>query len=201
MNNQSIIGYGGIAGILSAILMLAFSFVADPATGAPLLYAMVSSVVGTILVAGLYMLYRSEASALSLAAGGISVIGYVLAVVASLMQVTFPHPMLAAADIAIYIVGLSLFCWLAFRTHKMPRLLAVVGFVAALAGAGAYVVMSITGTIFTGFDNLSPVLMVLFMVYLIGVVIWLAWTGICLLRIKPAAATVQAPGAITDQPA
>lgn len=191
----------GIAGILSAIFMLAFTAVADPATGALLLYTVASSLVGIILAAGLYALYRSEAPALSLAAGGISVIGYVLAVVASLMQVTFPHPLLAAADIAIYIVGLSMFSWLAYRTHKMPRLLAVVGFLAALAGAGSYVVMAITGTVFTSYENLPPVLMALFIVYLIGVVIWLVWTGIGLLRMKPTAATVQAASAVTNQPA
>ena len=201
MSSNNLYRIAGIAGILSAILMLAFSAVADPATGAPLLYTVASAAVGIILVAGLSALYRSEASALSLAAGGISVIGYVLSVVASLMQVTFPHPLLAAADIAIYIVGLSMFSWLAYRTHKMPRLLAVVGFIAALAGVGSYVVMATTGTVFTGFENLNPVLMALFIVYLIGVVIWLAWTGISLLRMKPIAATVQAPGAVTDQPA
>jgi hypothetical protein len=201
VSSNNLYRIAGSAGILSAIFMLAFSFVADPATGAPLLYAMASAVVGTILVAGLYMLYRSEASALSLAATAISVLGYLLFVVASLMQVTFPHPVLAAADSAIYIVGLSLFSWLAYRTHKMPRLLAVVGFLAALAGAGSYIMMSATGASVTSMENLPPVLMALFMVYLIGVVIWLAWTGICLLRMKPAAATVQAPGAVTDQPA
>ena len=201
MSSNNLYRIAGIAGILSAILMLAFSAVADPATGAPLLYTVASSSVGIILVAGLYALYRSEASALSLAAGGISVIGYVLSVVASLMQVVFPHPMLAAADIAIYIVGLSMFSWLAYRTHKMPRLLAVVGFLAALAGAGSYVVMAITGTVFTSYENLPPVLMALFIVYLIGVVIWLVWTGIGLLRMKPTAATVQAASAVTNQPA
>jgi peptidoglycan/LPS O-acetylase OafA/YrhL len=201
MSSNNLYRIAGIAGILSAVLMLAFSSAADPATGAPLLYTAASFSVGIILVAGLYMLYRSEAPTLSLAASAISVLGYVLLVVASLMQVTFPHPMLAAADITIYIVGLSMFCWQAFRTHKMPRLLAVVGLVAALAGAVSYVVMASTGTVFTGYENLSPVLMALFIVYLIGVVIWLVWTGISLLRMKPAAATVQAPGAVTDQPA
>ncbi len=201
MSSNNLYRIAGIAGILSAIFMLAFSAVADPATGAPLLYTVASSSVGIVMVAGLYALYRSEASALSLTAGAISVIGYVLSVVASLMQVTFPHPMLAAADIAIYIVGLSMFSWLGYRTHKMPRLLAVVGFVAALAGAGSYVVMAITGTVFTSYENLPPVLMALFIVYLIGVVIWLAWTGISLLRMKPAAATVQTPSAAVDLPA
>ncbi len=61
--------------------------------------------------------------------------------------------------------------------------------------------MAPTGTGCTGFENLNRVLMALFIVYLIGVVIWLAWTGISLLRMKPIAATVQAPGAVTDQPA
>ena len=200
MSSNNLYRIAGIAGILSAIFMLAFTAVADPATGALLLYTVASSLVGIILAAGLYALYRSEAPALSLAAGGISVIGYVLSVVASLMQVTFPHPLLAAADIAIYIVGLSLFSWLAYRTHKMPRLLAVVGFLAALAGAGSYVVMAITGTVFTSYENLPPVLMALFIVYLIGVVIWLVWTGIGLLRMKPTAATVQAASAVTNQP-
>ena len=201
VSSNNLYRIAGIAGILSAIFMLAFLAVTDPATGTPLPYIVASSSVGIIMVAGLYALYRGDASALSLAAGAISVIGYVLFVVASLMQVTFPHPVLAAADIAIYIVGLSMFSWLAYRTHKMPRLLAVVGFLAALAGAGAYVVMAITGTVLTSIENLPPVLMALFIVYLIGVVIWLAWTGISLLRMKPIAATAQAPGAVTDQPA
>ena len=201
MSSNNLYRIAGIAGILSAIFMLAFLAVTDPATGTPLPYTVASSSVGIIMVAGLYALYRGDASALSLAAGAISVIGYVLFVVASLMQVTFPHPLPAAADIAIYIVGLSMFSWLGYRTHKMPRLLAVVGFVAALAGAGSYVVMAITGTVFTSYENLPPVLMALFIVYLIGVVIWLVWTGIGLLRMKPAAATVQAASAVTNQPA
>lgn len=184
MNNQSIIRYGGIAGILSAILMLVLSFTVDPASGIPLPYTVVSLAVGIVLVAGLHLLYRSEASTLSLAASAISVIGYVLFVVASLMQVAFPSPVLAAADIAVYILGLSLFSWLAYRTHKMPRLLAVVGFVAALAGVASYIMMSATGASVTSMENLPPVLMALFTVYLIGVVVWLAWTGVVLLRRK-----------------
>ena len=189
MSNNNIFRIAGIAGILCAILMLTFSFISDPATATSPILAVVSSVVGIVLVAGLYLLYRSEASTLSLVASTISVIGYVLFVVASLMQVTFPSPILAAADIAVYILGLALFSWLAYRTHKMPRLLAVVGFLAAFAGASSYVVMSITGTVFTSYQNLPPVMMALFLVYLIGVVVWLVWTGISLLRMKPEAAT------------
>ena len=193
MSNNTLFRITGIAGILSAVLMLAFSFFSDPATGTPPLYAVASAVLGIIFVAGLYVLYRSEASTLSLTAAAISAIGYLLFVVASLIQATFPSPVLAAADIAIYILGLTLFSWLAYRTHKMPRLLAFVGFLAALAGAGSYVMMSVTGANVTSMENLPPVLMALYFVYLLGVVVWLAWTGISLLRVKPAVAQAEMP--------
>ena len=193
MSNNTLFRIAGIAGILSAVLMLVSSAGADPSSGIPPVFAVLSAVLGIILVVGLYLLYRGEASALSLAAAAISVIGYLLFVVASLMQVTFPSPVLAAADSAIYILGLTLFSWLAYRTHKMPRLLAFVGFLAALAGAGSYVMMSVTGASVTSMENLPPVLMALYFVYLLGVVVWLAWTGISLLRVKPAVAQAEMP--------
>lgn len=193
MSNNTLFRIAGIAGILSAVLMLAFSFFSDPATGTSRLYAVVSAAVGIIFVAGLYLLFRSDAPTLSLVAITISVIGYVLSVVASLMQLTFPSPVLVAADFAVYILALTLFSWLAYRTHKMPRLLAFVGFLTALAGVSSYVFMSVTGAIVTSMETAPPVLMALFVVYLIGVVVWLAWTGISLLRMKPEAAYTELP--------
>ena len=184
MSSNNLYRIGGIAGILSAVLMLALAFISDPSSGMPPLYAVVNAAVGIILVAGLYLLYRREASTLSLVAGAISVIGYMLFVVASLIQAVFPSPILAVADIAVDILGLSLFSWLAYRTHKMPCLLAIVGFLAALAGVASYVMMSATGASVTSMANFPPILMALYFVYLIGVVVWLAWTGIELLRRK-----------------
>ena len=69
MSSNNLYRIAGIAGILSAIFMLAFLAVTDPATGTPLPYIVASSSVGIIMVAGLYALYRGDASALSLAAG------------------------------------------------------------------------------------------------------------------------------------
>lgn len=178
MSNNTLFRIAGICGILSALAMLVLSFTSDPSSGMSPVFAVPNAVLGIIFVAGLYVLYRSEASTLSLTAAAISVIGYLLFVVASLMQVTFPNPLLAAADSAIYILGLTLFSWLAYRTHKMPRLLAFVGFLAALAGVGSYVLMSVTGASVTSMESLPPVLMALYFVYLLGVVVWLAWTGI-----------------------
>ena len=193
MSNNTLFRIAGLSGILSAVLMLVMSATIDTSGGMSPMYAVPIAVLGIIFVAGLYVLYRSEASTLSLTAAAISVIGYLLFVVASLMQVTFPNPLLAAADSAIYILGLTLFSWLAYRTHKMPRLLAFVGFLAALAGVGSYVLMSVTGASVTSMESLPPVLMALYFVYLLGVVVWLAWTGISLLRVKPAVAQAEMP--------
>ena len=193
MSNNTLVRIAGLSGILSAVLMLVMSATIDTSGGMSPMYAVPIAVLGIIFVAGLYVLYRSEASTLSLTAAAISVIGYLLFVVASLMQVTFPNPLLAAADSAIYILGLTLFSWLAYRTHKMPRLLAFVGFLAALAGVGSYVLMSVTGASVTSMESLPPVLMALYFVYLLGVVVWLAWTGISLLRVKPAVAQAEMP--------
>ena len=88
-----------------------------------------------------------------------------------------------------------MFSWLAYRTRKMPRLLAFVGFLAALAGVGSYVVMSATGASRHKHGDPSPSPHGLYFVYLIGVVVWLAWTGISLLRMKPEAAQAQMPSA------
>lgn len=193
MSNNTLFRIAGICGILSALAMLVLSFTSDPSSGMSPVFAVPNAVLGIIFVAGLYVLYRSEASTLSLTAAAISVIGYLLFVVASLMQLTFPSPVLAVADSAVYILGLTLFSWLAYRTHKMPRLLAFVGFLAALAGVGSYILMSVTGTSVTSMETLPPVLMALYFVYLIGVVVWLVWTGISLLRVKPVGVQAEMP--------
>ena len=182
----------GIAGILSAVLTVVSYLTSDPSSGIPLVWALASATAGIILVAGLYLLYRGAAPALSLTAGAISVIGYLLFVTASWMQVVFPSPVLVAADVAIYILGLSLFSWLAYRTQQMPRGLALVGFLAALAGAGSYLMLWGTGADVTDMANLPPLVMAFFTAYLVGVIAWLAWTGIALLRragSQPAAAS------------
>lgn len=191
MSSNNLFRIAGITGILSAAFMAFIWIGIDPSSGIPPALAVISAMLGITLVAGLHLLYRGAAPALSLAATVISVLGYLLFVGSSFMQFSYPSPVFVAADIAIYILGIALFSRLAHRTQRMSRILAVVGFLAALAGAGAYVFMWVTGTNVTSMQDLSPVLMALFFAYLIGVIVWLAWTGISLLRMKPEAATVQ----------
>lgn len=66
----------------------------------------------------------------------------------------------------------------------------MVGFVAAMAGASTYIVTWATGA---SCESAPPMLMVLYFLYLIAVVVWLAWTGIALPRVTPAPTAVQTP--------
>jgi len=185
MSNNTIFRIAGICGILSAVLMLAMTFAGDPNSGLSPLFTVPNVVLGIIFAAGLYLLYRSEQSGLSLAAIVFSVIGYLLFLVAGLTGARFPSPVLSVADILVYIVGMSLFSWLAYGTRKMPRILAIGGFLGALAGVVTYILVLGTGA---SIEQPTPVLSAFYVLYLILVVIWLAWTGISLLRVKPEAA-------------
>jgi hypothetical protein len=185
VSNNNILRIAGIAGILSAVLMLAMTFTGDPNSGMSPLFTVPNVVLGIVFAVGLYLLYRDEQSGLSLAAIVFSVIGYLLFLVASLTGAKFPSPVLSAADILVYIVGMSLFSWLAYGTHKMPRILAIVGFLGALTGVVTYILVLGTGA---SMEQPTPVLSAFYFLYLIGVVVWLVWTGISLLRMKPEAA-------------
>lgn len=115
MSTTTVFRIAGVSGILAALAMLALTFVSDPNSGMSPVYAVPNAVLGIIFVAGLYLLYRDQESALSLAAAAASVIGYLLFLAGSFMQLTYPSPILQAGDILIYIIGLSLFSWLAYR--------------------------------------------------------------------------------------
>jgi hypothetical protein len=183
MSNNSLFRIAGIAGILGALLMLAMTFAIGAAVSvASPLYmtlSLLSVLAGIILVAGLYALYRGEAGSLSLVAAVLSVIGYLLFGVAALMKIEFPSPVLTVGDVLVYIVGVTLFSWLAQRTGKMPRLVPIVGYLAALSGLVIYLLVYGTGA---SMDNPTTSLSVFYFLYLFLVIVWLIWTGYGLLR-------------------
>jgi hypothetical protein len=181
VSNHTILRIAGIAGILSAVLMLAMTFAGNPNSGLSPLFTVPNVVIGIVFAVGIYLLYRGEQSGLSLAAIVFSVIGYLLFLVASLTDAKFPSPVLSAADILVYIVGMSLFSWLAYGTRKMPRILAIVGFLGALAGVVTYILILGTGA---SIEQPTPLLSAFYFLYLIGVIVWLAWTGYILLSGK-----------------
>ena len=196
MSSNSLVRVAGIAGILSVVLSMAVYATIGP-TGAPsgplfVILSVASSLAGIIFVVGLYLLYRGEAATLSLVAVAISIIGGLLFIVSStLMQYDFNNPALMIADISVYIVGLALFSWLAYQSGKMPRALAVVGFLAALAGVGVYVLKLGAGVdaVTTSNAPLAGVASIFYYAYFLLAFGWVVWTGLVLILGKAKMAT------------
>jgi hypothetical protein len=186
MFNNNLLRVGGIAGIVSAILMLALTAVMGSDTSSPFLtvYFLVGGVLGLALTGGLFVYFREEGTVAVVAAAA-SAIGYLFFIIAGLLSLSFENPIIALGDALVYIVGVPLFSWLAYRTGKMSRILAIIGFVAGAAGLTNYTVTIITGADWTNpNDPMAGVLSAIYMVYLIAVLIWLLWTGYSLVSAK-----------------
>ncbi len=186
MFNNNLTRIGGIAGIVSAILMLALTAVMGSDTSSPFLtvYFLVGGVLGLALTGGLFVYFREEGTVAVVAAAA-SAIGYLFFIIAGLLSLSFENPIIALGDALVYIVGVPLFSWLAYRTGKMSRILAIIGFVAGAAGLTNYTVTIITGADWTNpNDPMAGVLSAIYMVYLIAVLIWLLWTGYSLVSAK-----------------
>lgn len=191
MSNNNFPRIAGIAGILSAVCMLGLMFTLDQTTGIPtsslfpvLLWG--GNLAGIVFTVGLYLWYRQDVATLSLAAAAISLLGYLLFVITSFRPFDMNNPVLAIADILVYVVGVPLFSWLAYSTRKMPRPLSIVGFMAGLAGLVIYVLRYGVGVDLTNPSHpLAGVLGIFYFLYLILVLVWLVWTGYILVSGKP----------------
>lgn len=188
MLNNNLTRMAGMAGIFSAISMLAMTaVVGDGSSPSPMLFIflVVGSLLGLMLTAGLYLYYRDEESTWSMLAAAAALTGYLCLIIVGLLALGFESPLAAIGDVLVYVVGVTLFSWLGYRTGKMPRVLAIVGFVGAAAGLANYAIATIFGADWTNpNDPLAGLLSVLFIPYLFGTVIWLAWTGYTLLSAK-----------------
>lgn len=186
MSNNSLSRMGGIAGIVSAMLMLALTVVMgnDPSTPFITVFYLVGGVLGLALTGGLFTCYREEGT-VNIVAAAASAIGYLFFIIAGLLSLSFENPIVGLGDALVYIVGLPLFSWLAYRTGKMHRVLAIVGFVAGAAGLSNYAITLITGADWTNpNDPYAGILSLVYMAYLLAVVIWLIWTGYSLIATK-----------------
>ncbi len=191
MSNNNFLRIAGIAGILSVVLAVVGYMTAGP-TGTPsgplfVTLTIASNLAGIIFVVGLYLLYRAEAATLSLVAVAISIVGGLLfLIIGAFMSYDFNNPLLMIADISVYIVGLGLFTWLGYQSRKMPRPLAIVGFLAALAGLGVYVLKLGTGVdaLTTPDAPLAGVASIFYYAYFLLAFGWVVWTGYMLMSGK-----------------
>ncbi len=176
--------------------MVGFMFTVDQATmmpNSPLFPVLlwVNVLTGSVLTVGLYQFYREESPALGLVATASSLLGYLLFAVVSFAW-NPENIVVTIGDTLIYIVGISLFSWLAYGTRKMSRLLSLVGFLAGLAGLAGYVLRFGAGVDPANPNHpLASVMGILYLIYFAAVLVWLVWTGISLVsgKTKTAMAT------------
>lgn len=191
MSNYNFLRIAGIFGMLAAACMIGYTFTIDPATATPNspifpLFFWMGIVAGIVFTIGLYQFYSHEAATLSMVAAGVSLLGYVLFAITGFGPFNPENILVRIADILVYVVGVPLFSWLAYTTPQGSRPLAILGFLAGLAGVAGYALTFGAGVNST--DTTHPLIGVLYglyFAYLILVVVWLAWSGFALANRKP----------------
>lgn len=191
MSNNNFLRIAGLAGILSIVVgMAGFMTVGPTGTTSGSLFvtlSIASFLAGIFFFVGLYLLYRAEAAMVSLIAVGVSVVGGLLSIITvAFMKVELNNPFFAIADISVYIVGLGLFTWLGYQSRKMPRVLTMVGVLAALSGLGVYVLKFGAGVdpMTTPNAPFAGVATIFFYAYFLLAYGWVVWTGYLLMAGK-----------------
>lgn len=191
MSNNNFLRIAGIAGILNMVCWLGGLFTSSPDLSAPTtplndMFFYGVGLTGIVFTIGLYLLYRLDAATLNLVAAAISVLGYLVLIIGTLTKADPTAGGVVIVDGAISI-GMFLFSWFSYSTRRMPRLLSIIGMIGGVAGVLVAVINQLTGV---GTNPLpeTPIIQVvggvIFFSYSIGLLVWLAWTGIVLVSGK-----------------
>jgi hypothetical protein len=175
MNSQSIIRYGGIAAIVSAVLYIVSMALwmsageaGSPPPAAAAAYA-ASSLVFVVALVALYVVHRSEAPGLSLAAALLLGIALVASIFVDPTDVTNPILLIMTA---CYGVGSLLLGWLAYRNPRLPRGLAVL-----LLLIGVLSLIMIVPMVVGAADVVDIANLVVGILYIVWA-LWLGWVFI-----------------------
>jgi hypothetical protein len=175
MNSQSIIRYGGIAAIVSAVLYIVSMGLwmgageaGSPPPAAAAAYA-ASSLVFIVTLVALYVFHRSTSPGLSLAATLLLAVALVAGIFVDPTDMTNPVIMLMTA---CYGVGSLLLAWLAFRSAHLPRGVAIL---LLLIGVASLVMIL---PMVTGAADLVNVANLLIGILYIVWALWLGWVFI-----------------------
>lgn len=186
MSPNNLIRIAGVAGIVSAVCTIGISFTIDQTTYAPTsplywVFVVGGGLAGILLAIGLYQFYRKDAPTLSLVTVLLSTFGYLIFLATTFTSSKPGDIVVVVADALSNIIGIALFSWMAYRTRKLPRALAFVGFANSIAAATMYAVAMGAGASPTNPNNpLTVVVMALYLVYFILLLVWSIWTGIAL---------------------
>ena len=168
MSNSSLFRIAGFCAILSLVVyVVAFGLFSTNA-GLMTTSFIVATVALLVVLYALYVVHRPESSGLALGAGLITAIGTIASLFAGDPAVP-ANAFLYGASSVVFGVGILLFGWLAYKSSKMPRLLA---YIVLFAGA----LSLLTGLLFlAGSSDLGNQLNFASILPFFAWMIWLAY--------------------------
>jgi hypothetical protein len=169
MSNNNLSRLGGYASFLTPLLYIGgFALSAVNPALVPLLLA-VASIVFLVVVYALYVVHRTESSGLALGAALLTAVGLIVSLLAGDPSVP-ANAMMYGISAVVFGVGIILFGWLAYKSSKMPRGLAIAALIAgALSLVGGFFYLSGTGML-----DLANILN---FVSIIPFFVWMIWLG------------------------
>lgn len=180
MNNQSVIRYGGIAALVSAVLYVVSMVIwmgAGTSSSPPLATAVYlgSQLIFFVTLAALFFIHRDEAPTLILV--GVLILG--ISIVASLFidPTDTGNPIVTLLTIG-YGVGALILGWLAYRSPKLSK---GIGIAAMLTGAASLVMVP-----FLLAGASVELVGMLNLVVTVPYLVWLVWLGLYFLQGKTA---------------
>jgi len=184
MASSSLFRIGGIAGILSIVLIIGY------AVWPPLLA--VGALVLAVFIFALYRLFSPGSPMLSLVGAAVGIGGAVILAVMLLIrgdQNAAPQNLALWASMFFPPLVFGLAAWQQPKVG-MPRPLAIIGLVGGVFGLVNLLLTLAGGGNWSQPNNpaLAMPIMLAYYVATLATLVWMVWTGIILVRMKPAAA-------------
>ncbi len=180
MSNSNLFRIAGYCAILTPVLYIVALGVGalNPALTSPLL--VVATIMLLPVVYALFVVHRAESSGLALGAALLTAVGFIVGIFAGDPSVPANAPLYGGSSI-ISGAGIVLFGWLAYKSTKMPRGLAI----AALITGVLSLLVGITFVAGLGATNLGNLLN---FGLIIPYFVWVIWLGLHFLSGKIATA-------------
>jgi len=169
MSNSNLFRIAGYIAILTPLLWVgAFGLGAVNPALTGLLLA-VASIIFLVPVYALYIVHRAESSGLALGAVILTVVGLIVSPFAGDPTVPANATLYGGSSI-VFGIGVFLFGWLAYKSAKMPRGLAIAALIAG-------VLSLVAGIAYLGGTGLADLANLLNFGLIIPFFVWMIWLG------------------------
>jgi hypothetical protein len=180
MANSNLFRIAGYAAFLGPLLwIIALGAAVINPTITVILFG-VASIVFLVVIYALYVIHRAEASGLALVAALLSAVGLIVSLFTGDPSVP-ANATLYGISTVVFGGGIILFGWLAYKSAKMPRGLAIAALIAGI-------ISLIAGIAYLGGTGMADLANLLNTLSIIPFIVWMIWLGRLFLSGKQATA-------------